>query len=169
MLVPVLVLPFIVWTAIIKIQLSFPAIRKIHKMKRSQLHPLHVLIYLQRMRGVGGVRLPYAHNLILNRLAPIFQVQNQSPEKRSKQKIIVYLCTMPYFMSPSQGRACRGVTIIIGLVFFSCSCFSMHTWISLVSKTNKQVTNTCLHFVSDSLDGNSQAPTRENYRWCKLD
>ena len=63
-------------------------------MKRSQLHPLHVPIYLQRMKGVGVVRLPYAHNLILNRLVAIFQVQNQSPEKRSKQTMIVYLCTM---------------------------------------------------------------------------
>ena len=63
-------------------------------MKRSQLHPLHVLIYLQRIRGVSEVRLPYAHNLILDQLAAIFQVQNQSPEKRSKQKMIVYLCTM---------------------------------------------------------------------------
>ena len=48
------------------------------------------------MKGVSGVRLPYPHNFILNRLAAIFQVQNQSPEKRSKQKMIAYLCTMSY-------------------------------------------------------------------------
>ena len=57
-------------------------------------------------------------------------------------------------MSPSQGGACRGVYYYYMVGIFQLFVF-FHAHLNiLISKTNKQVTNTCLHFVSDSLDGN---------------